>query len=600
MSFASAPSNGAQISLTAVNPTGYLSSTGFSTTVTIPSTTITGAGVYTGINITTLTAGSPVCVNSLVTGFTTPLSGGQIAVVTAITTYAANGQSATVTITVGSGTSGAGNLISSAGATFTPNYPVVNLLIGSALGSISAGQSILGTASLADQKIPTVNAVYSSTIIAVNYTGSIFTTATSGAGPNSYFASISLTFLPSTYLAGIMATSGGLTQAGGTTGAISITNGTLSTAATLGGYFFQTAAMSGAGTTLTKPYVSSSAAGTSITLQYTAANNSGSAITANSQFAIIPQNFTGIGQLSAAQPVVDDASIAVIQLSSVVAASATAVAAGQEIVGLTSYTGPVVVSKVLASSGTFTTGNGVLTLEVSFPNQKSAGSSTSGAGTAIFFIDPSLALGPGVTTSPVPGGNPTYASLQYQCWSNFVYLDQAERDWFAKSTHDLLITQVQRAVIGNSPTQELAFAQPVKFIAFPAVNYSQLYSASSSTAVNYQFKTQINGVDVGESRGLPHWVDVPLYYHTQYGYMHSGTMPTVAVISYCLDTSKLQPTGTLNFSRIDTFRIVTPPVLTNGVLGLCPSIKYPTPYMYAVNYNVLRIQNGTGGLLYAS
>jgi Major capsid protein N-terminus len=44
-------------------------------------------------------------------------------------------------------------------------------------------------------------------------------------------------------------------------------------------------------------------------------------------------------------------------------------------------------------------------------------------------------------------GSPAYSSLQYQCWSNFVYLDQMERDWFAKSTHDLLVTQVQRAII---------------------------------------------------------------------------------------------------------------------------------------------------------
>ena len=219
---------------------------------------------------------------------------------------------------------------------------------------------------------------------------------------------------------------------------------------------------------------------------------------------------------------------------------------------------------------------------------------------------PSVILGTTISfvnnLGTVTYSNPAYTSLQYQCWSNFVYLDQMERDWFAKSTHDLLITQVQRAIIGTNPTQEFAFAQPIKFLAFPSINYSQLYSngTNSTSSSNYQFKTQINGVDVGESRGLPHWVDVPQYYNTPYGYMHGNTTANVAVISYCLDTSKLQPTGTLNFSRLDTFRIVTPPVLTNGVLSLCPTIKYPTTYLYAVNYNVLRIQNGTGGILYAS
>jgi hypothetical protein len=242
------------------------------------------------------------------------------------------------------------------------------------------------------------------------------------------------------------------------------------------------------------------------------------------------------------------------------------------------FTGPVYVSNVYLSNVT-----------VSYPSQ------TTGAVTAGLTI--SFFTGAAVTSTP-------YSALQFQCWTNFVYLDQGERDWFAKEKHDLLVTQVQRAVIGTNPTQELALAQPVKFIAFPAQNYSQVYAngANSLTASNFQFKTQINGVDVGESRGLPHWVDAPQYYNTPYGYMHSASnqLANVAVISYCLDTSKLQPTGTLNFSRLDTFRIVTPPTLTNGVLGLCPTLKYPTTYLYAVNYNVLRIMQGTGGLLYAS
>jgi hypothetical protein len=65
------------------------------------------------------------------------------------------------------------------------------------------------------------------------------------------------------------------------------------------------------------------------------------------------------------------------------------------------------------------------------------------------------------------------------------------------------------------------------------------------------------------------------------------------MISYCLDTSKLQPTGTLNFSRLDTYRIVVPPTITIGAL-----IK--STYLYAVGFNVLRIQNGLASVLYSS
>jgi len=228
---------------------------------------------------------------------------------------------------------------------------------------------------------------------------------------------------------------------------------------------------------------------------------------------------------------------------------------------------------------------------------------------------------PSQTTGPVPSAltisfiagtantSTAYSSLQYQCWTNFVYLDQGERDHFAKSTQDLLITQVQRVVLGTNPIQELALAQPVKFLAFPSVNYQQIYAngAGSATALNYQLKTQVNGVDVGDSRSLIHWTEVPQYYNTPYGYVVgpavSQSAANVAIISYCLDTSKLQPTGTLNFSRLDTYRLVVPPTLVGGVGALYNknlTSAYPTPYLYAVGYNVLRIQDGLGGLLYSS
>jgi hypothetical protein len=254
---------------------------------------------------------------------------------------------------------------------------------------------------------------------------------------------------------------------------------------------------------------------------------------------------------------------------------------GQYVAGLP-LTGPVYVSNVYLSN-----------VIISFPSQ------TVPAGTIPSTLTIAFVGGTANTTT-------AYSSLQYQAWSNFVYLDQSERDHFAKAPqYDMLITQVQRVVLGNNPVQELALAQPVKFLAFPCVNYAQIYAngVGSLTASNYQLKTQVNGVDVGDSRSLIHFVDVPQYYNTPYGYVHNNSVANVAIISYCLDTSKLQPTGTLNFSRLDTFRLVVPPTLPNGVLGLYNTnitSAYPTPYLYAVNYNVFRIQNGLGSVLYAN
>jgi len=199
-----------------------------------------------------------------------------------------------------------------------------------------------------------------------------------------------------------------------------------------------------------------------------------------------------------------------------------------------------------------------------------------------------------VTGMPTPVA---YSTLQYEAWTNFVYLDQAEREYFANTPMDLLITQLNRIPIATTNMQELALAHPIKFLAFSCNNYTSAYTANVTTqpSSSYQFKTQINGVDIGDSRSMFQWIDVPQYYHTPYGYSHNNATANVALISYCLDTSKLQPTGTLNFSRIDTFRIVAPAGVSLSTLA-----GGNGRYFYAMNYNVLRIKDGMGGLLYSN
>jgi len=187
------------------------------------------------------------------------------------------------------------------------------------------------------------------------------------------------------------------------------------------------------------------------------------------------------------------------------------------------------------------------------------------------------------------------SALQFEAWGNFMYLDPNERDFFAKSAFEMLITQVQRVPISNDYRQEVVFNHPVKFIASNVAAYSN---------VNQQLKIQINGTDIGEFRPLPHWVEVPQYYHTPYGYHAAGVdiRSNVMCIPFALDTAKYQPTGTLNFSRIDTFRIMTP--LASGyklsdIFGSSVGTA-PQGYLYAVNYNVLRIEGGQAGLRYGS
>jgi len=208
----------------------------------------------------------------------------------------------------------------------------------------------------------------------------------------------------------------------------------------------------------------------------------------------------------------------------------------------------------------------------------------------------STTLGTTLALTGLPA-SAAYSTFQYEAWTNFVYLDQAEREYFANTPMDLLITQMNRIPIATTNMQELALAHPIKFLAFQSNNYSTAYSlgATQVPAINSQFKTQINGVDIGDTRSMFQWVDVPQYYHTPFGYNHNNATANVALISYCLDTSKLQPTGTLNFSRIDTFRIVAPAGVSLSTLA-----GGNGRYFYAMNYNVLRIKDGMGGLLYSN
>jgi len=124
---------------------------------------------------------------------------------------------------------------------------------------------------------------------------------------------------------------------------------------------------------------------------------------------------------------------------------------------------------------------------------------------------------------PTDGNGTNYDII---CWSRFIYLDNDEREFFAKKSHDMLITQVNRSFVSNTSTIEFALAQPIKCIAFETKNYTDTYKTNPSLAASLKFKIQINGNDIGETRSIYHWTDVNQYYLTPYGYYPNGTFLT--------------------------------------------------------------------------
>lgn len=170
------------------------------------------------------------------------------------------------------------------------------------------------------------------------------------------------------------------------------------------------------------------------------------------------------------------------------------------------------------------------------------------------------------------------ASHNWECYSNYYYLDNEERGNMASRSRDMLIYQVQKNNGSAEHTQSLNFNHPVKFIA--SSNNSGTSPLASETN---RIKLSINGVDLTAYRwSRPHFMDVSQYYHTNF-----VTSPDIFMHPFCLTTSLHQPTGSLNFSRIENAKIHSETEILNDTI-------------YAVNYNILRIENGMAGLIYAN
>jgi hypothetical protein len=166
---------------------------------------------------------------------------------------------------------------------------------------------------------------------------------------------------------------------------------------------------------------------------------------------------------------------------------------------------------------------------------------------------------------------------KFEVNSQCILLDKEERDKVSLSEHNMLIFQVQRQAPSRELNQELIFNHPVKYIAS-----SNVAGSNSLASMTTDITIKINGNEIDEKKAsVPYYTAIPSYYHTQYS---SGNATNMFIKSFGLDVSKYQPTGTLNFSRIDSCRIeCTSPINRN---------------IYAVNYNILKIRDGMGSVMY--
>jgi hypothetical protein len=100
------------------------------------------------------------------------------------------------------------------------------------------------------------------------------------------------------------------------------------------------------------------------------------------------------------------------------------------------------------------------------------------------------------------------------------------------------------------------------------------------------FKLILNGQDRFAQQSGKYFNQVqPFYYHTGNPY------PGIYTYSFGLQPEEHQPTGTCNFSRIDNAQVTS--IIKAGSTTT-------QQRMFAVNYNILRIQSGMGGLAFSN
>ena len=213
--------------------------------------------------------------------------------------------------------------------------------------------------------------------------------------------------------------------------------------------------------------------------------------------------------------------------------------------------------------------------------------------------------------------------VQASIYIDYIYLDVEERRRMAQQSHEYLIEQVQynedKGISSYNNRVDLTFNHPVKELVW-VVQPSSYTNCSVNTstgparltpftydqAIVYDQWLQINGQDRMDRRYGDYYNKVQMYQH------HTGSMYTrqatddasdsiqsgIYMYSFALRPEEHQPSGTCNFSRIDTATIV---MNLSGayVVDESTDATYEVR-VYAVNYNILRIMSGMAGLAYSN
>lgn len=179
-------------------------------------------------------------------------------------------------------------------------------------------------------------------------------------------------------------------------------------------------------------------------------------------------------------------------------------------------------------------------------------------------------------------------------WVDYIYLDTDERRRFAQVSHEYLIEQLQHTGAESASTNgqhRLNFNHPVKELVW--VNHTAAAANWNDWTKVDTCKLQLNGHDrFAERDGSYFSLVQPYQHHTNIPINTVGDgSANINVYSFALKPEDHQPSGTCNMSRIDNATLN---------ISIAAAVAGDVVRIYAVNYNVLRIMGGMGGLAYSN
>ena len=191
-------------------------------------------------------------------------------------------------------------------------------------------------------------------------------------------------------------------------------------------------------------------------------------------------------------------------------------------------------------------------------------------------------------------------------WVDYIFLDTDERRRFAQLSHEYLIEQLQFTGSDSITTSgdsmksvRMNFNHPCKELIWtirkndPLVYWNNYSTAPSNSNDQLDAKNPVTSAKIMLNGNDRFATRKGNYFSIVQPYQHHENTPNVFnkginVYSFALKPEEHQPSGTLNMSRIDTAVLS----LSSDIAGIIS--------IYAVNYNVLRILSGMGGLAYSN